>query len=55
MPDSLGEVVAESHHLGVGQVALDRRDQVVALAEDRERTPRRYLSSGMSTLEDSDR
>ena len=41
----LGEVIAQSQHLTVSEVALDRRDQVVALAEDRDRHPGCYLSS----------
>lgn len=34
--DSIGEIVAEGEKLAVAQVSLDRGDQVVALAKDRD-------------------
>ena len=42
-PDQLGQLVAQLHHLAVGQVRLDRGDEVVALAEDRHRHRRDHL------------
>ena len=42
--DPLGELVAQRQHLPVGQVGLDRGDQVVALAEDGDRHDRRLVS-----------